>query len=169
MLEELKKIGLSENETRVYLALLELGGSTAQEISKKAGVKRATTYVQLEALMKFGLVTSFEKAPERKNGAQKTFFRAEDPEHLADHGEARAPVRLEGDAGHVGRHDDARQVEQGTVERAWLLLEHVQAGGADLPGDQGLEYARRGSRESRPPCACLQRPRPPCIILWTFS
>ena len=82
MLEELKKIGLSENETRVYLALLELGGSTAQEISKKAGVKRATTYVQLEALMKFGLATSFEKAPERKNGAQKTFFRAEDPEHL---------------------------------------------------------------------------------------
>ena len=86
---------------------------------------------------------------------------AEHPEHLADHGEARVPVRLEGDAGHVGRHDDARQVEQGTVERARLLLEHVQAGGAELPGDQGLEYARRGSRESRPPCACLRRPRPP--------
>ena len=83
MLDELKKIGLSENETKTYLALLELGGSTAQEVSKKAVVKRATTYVQLEALMKLGLVTSFEKAPERKNGAPKTFFRAEDPEHLA--------------------------------------------------------------------------------------
>ncbi len=82
MLDELKKIGLSENEAKTYLALLELGGSTAQEISKKAGVKRATTYVQLEALMKLGLVTSFEKAPERKNGAPKTFFRAEDPEYL---------------------------------------------------------------------------------------
>lgn len=75
MLDELKKIGLSENEARVYLALLELGSETAQEVAKKAGVKRATTYVQLDALMKMGLVTSFEKE-------KKTFFRAEDPEHL---------------------------------------------------------------------------------------
>ncbi len=82
MLDELKKIGLSENEARVYLALLELGSATAQQISQKSGIKRATTYVQLEALMKLGLVTLFEKSPERKNGAPKTFFRAEDPEHL---------------------------------------------------------------------------------------
>ncbi|OGF83378.1 hypothetical protein A3E63_02660 [Candidatus Giovannonibacteria bacterium RIFCSPHIGHO2_12_FULL_45_19] len=75
MLDELKKIGLSENEARVYLALLELGSETAQEIAKKAAVKRATTYVQLEALMKKGLVTSFEKG-------KKSYFRAEDPEHL---------------------------------------------------------------------------------------
>lgn len=75
MLDELKKIGLTENEARVYLALLELGSETAQEVAKKAGVKRATTYVQLEALMKMGLVTSFEKN-------KKTLFRAEDPEHL---------------------------------------------------------------------------------------
>ena len=75
MLDELKKIGLSENEARVYLALLELGSETAQEIAKKAGVKRATTYVQLDALMKMGLVTSFEKG-------KKSYFRAEDPEHL---------------------------------------------------------------------------------------
>lgn len=83
MLDELKKIGLSENESRAYLALLELGPATAQEISKKSGIKRATTYVQLETLTKLGLVTSFEKAPKNKNGANKTFFRIEDPEHLA--------------------------------------------------------------------------------------
>lgn len=82
MLDELTKIGLSSNEARTYLALLELGSATAQEISKKSGIKRATTYVQLEALSKIGLVTSFEKASERKNGASKTYFRAEDPEHL---------------------------------------------------------------------------------------
>lgn len=82
MLEELKKIGLSENEAKVYIALLELGSETVQEIAKKAGVKRATTYVQLEALAKLGLVASFEKASGRKNGAAKTYFRAEDPEHL---------------------------------------------------------------------------------------
>jgi len=83
MLDELKKIGLSDNEAKVYLALLELGSSTAQEIAKKSGVKRATTYVQLEALSKMGLATLFEKAPERKNGAPKTYFRAEDPEYLS--------------------------------------------------------------------------------------
>ncbi|OGF63511.1 hypothetical protein A2926_02470 [Candidatus Giovannonibacteria bacterium RIFCSPLOWO2_01_FULL_44_40] len=82
MLDELKKIGLSENEARVYLALLELGSETAQEIAKKAGVKRATTYVQLDALMKMGLVTSFEKGLPAGKAKKKSYFRAEDPEHL---------------------------------------------------------------------------------------
>lgn len=80
MLDELKKIGLSEYEAKVYLALLELGSATAQEIATKSGIKRTTIYVQIEALMKMGLVTSFEK--ETKNKTAKTFFRAEDPEHL---------------------------------------------------------------------------------------
>lgn len=75
MLDELKKIGLSENEAKVYLALLELGSSTVQQIAQKAVIKRPTAYVQLESLMKQGLVTNFEKA-------RKTFFRAEDPEYL---------------------------------------------------------------------------------------
>lgn len=75
MLDDLKKIGLSENEAKVYLALLELGSSTAQKIAQKAELKRPTTYVQLESLMKRGLVTSFEKNT-------KTLFRSEDPEHL---------------------------------------------------------------------------------------
>ena len=82
MLDELKKIGLSENEARVYLALLELGSETAQEVAKKSGVKRATTYVQLEGLMRLGLVSTFEKPARRNGGGMKTFFRAEDPEHL---------------------------------------------------------------------------------------
>ena len=81
MFEELIKIGLSENEARVYLALLELGSAVAQEIAKKADVNRPTTYVQLESLSKMGLVSSFEKQAKR-GGAEKTFFRAEDPEHL---------------------------------------------------------------------------------------
>lgn len=75
MLDNLKKIGLSENEAKVYLALLELGSSVAQQVAQKAELKRPTTYVQLESLMKRGLTTSFEKGT-------KTLFRAEDPEHL---------------------------------------------------------------------------------------
>lgn len=82
MLDQLKKIGLSENEAKVYLALLELGNSTAQQVAQKAELKRPTTYVQLEALMKRGLITSFEKARSTSSGQGKTLFRAEDPEHL---------------------------------------------------------------------------------------
>lgn len=74
-MDSLKKIGLSENEAKVYLALLGLGSSTAQQIAQKAELKRPTTYVQLETLMRRGLIASFEKGV-------KTFFRAEDPEHL---------------------------------------------------------------------------------------
>ncbi|MDP2669131.1 MAG: helix-turn-helix domain-containing protein [bacterium] len=81
MLDELKKIGLSEHEAKVYLALLELGSATAQEIAVKSGIKRTTIYVQIEALMKMGLVTSFEKET-NKSRVSKTYFRAEDPEHL---------------------------------------------------------------------------------------
>ena len=82
MLDSLKKIGLSENEAKVYLATLELGSSTAQQIAQKAELKRPTTYVQLETLMKRGLVTSFEKGHLTSSGQGKTMFRAEDPEHL---------------------------------------------------------------------------------------
>ncbi|MEK7502890.1 MAG: helix-turn-helix domain-containing protein [Patescibacteria group bacterium] len=82
MLDELKKIGLSENEAKVYLTALELGSSTAQQIAQRAGLKRPTTYVQLESLMKRGLATSFEKGPSTSPGQGKTMFRSEDPEHL---------------------------------------------------------------------------------------
>lgn len=82
MIDALKKIGLSENEARVYLALLELGSATAQQIAQKASVNRPTTYVQLESLMKMGLISSFEKESANKNGATKTLFRIEDPSYL---------------------------------------------------------------------------------------
>lgn len=82
MIDSLKKIGLSENEANVYLALLELGSATAQQIAQKSSVNRPTTYVQLESLMKMGLVSSFEKESIRQGGASKTFFRIEDPSYL---------------------------------------------------------------------------------------
>lgn len=54
--ERLEGFGLSQKEVQVYLALLELGSSTAAEISKKAGVKRSTAYVLLDALSQRGLI-----------------------------------------------------------------------------------------------------------------
>lgn len=75
LFEDLQDIGLSEKEAKVYLATLELGQETVQNISKKAEVNRATTYVVLEALQKKGIVSTFEQG-------KKALFIAEGPHAL---------------------------------------------------------------------------------------
>ena len=72
---ELKKIGLKDKEVAVYLACLELGPSPVQQISRKAKVVRATTYVVLNSLMNHGLVTQFKEG-------KKTLFSPEPPRKL---------------------------------------------------------------------------------------
>lgn len=72
---KLVEFGLSDKEANVYLAMLELGPASVQEIAKKAGVNRATTYVMIEALKRRGLMSCVERG-------KKTFFSAESPEHL---------------------------------------------------------------------------------------
>ncbi|MEX1112231.1 MAG: helix-turn-helix domain-containing protein [Candidatus Andersenbacteria bacterium] len=73
--KELKKLGLKDKEAAVYLACLELGPSPVQQVSRKARVVRATTYVILESLMHMGLVTKFKEG-------KKTLFSAEPPRQL---------------------------------------------------------------------------------------
>ncbi|NQT50199.1 hypothetical protein HQ571_05880 [Candidatus Kuenenbacteria bacterium] len=73
----LQNFGLSEKETRVYLAALELGISTIQDLSKKSGVNRATTYIQVEALIKHGLINLIERG-------KKTLVVAEKPQRLLE-------------------------------------------------------------------------------------
>lgn len=72
---ELQKLGLSEKETKVYLASLQLGPQPVQDIARKAGVNRATTYVMIEGLMRRGIMTSFDRG-------KKRFFSAEAPDRL---------------------------------------------------------------------------------------
>lgn len=50
--------GLGEKEIKVYVACLQLGQDTAYNIAEKSGVKRATTYLVLRALVKKSLVTT---------------------------------------------------------------------------------------------------------------
>lgn len=52
----LKNSGLEETETRVYLALLELGPSSVTEITSKANITRTLGYHVLEKLGWYGLV-----------------------------------------------------------------------------------------------------------------
>ena len=55
----LQKIGLSDKDAEVYLACLELGTQPASVIARKAGLKRPTTYLILEGLLKRGLVSEY--------------------------------------------------------------------------------------------------------------
>lgn len=77
MMEKLRQLGLSENEAKVYLASLELGQANVQEIAKKAGINRPTSYFVIENLMKKGLLSSFHKE-------KKQYFTAADPDRLFD-------------------------------------------------------------------------------------
>jgi DNA-binding MarR family transcriptional regulator len=74
--QKLTKLGLSENEAKVYLALLALGESDASDISKQAQVKRPTTYLALEHLVEQGLVSEVL-------GQKEKMFKAEEPDRLA--------------------------------------------------------------------------------------
>jgi sugar-specific transcriptional regulator TrmB len=60
-IETLVKAGLSPKEAAVYLANYELGEATASRISQKSGIKRPTTYIELEGLIKKGLVSQSKK------------------------------------------------------------------------------------------------------------
>ncbi len=74
-LKELKRLGLKDKEAAVYLACLELGPSPVQQISRKANVVRATTYVVLDVLAERGLVAQYKEG-------KKTLFSAEPPRQL---------------------------------------------------------------------------------------
>ena len=75
MINQLKNLGLSDNEAKVYMAMLELGSATVLEISAKAGVNRPTTYVQIESLKRMGLASTQTKG-------KKQLFIAESPEQI---------------------------------------------------------------------------------------
>lgn len=73
----LQAIGLNEKEAKVYVATLELGKSTIQQIALKSGLKRPTTYVVMDELLQQGLASSFYEG-------KKQYFVAEDPVRLVE-------------------------------------------------------------------------------------
>lgn len=77
LIKELQKIGLSDKESKVYLATLGLGKASVQTIAAKAGVNRATTYSVLGTLKEKGLCSTFQKG-------KKTFFVVSSPEYLKE-------------------------------------------------------------------------------------
>ena len=57
IVEQLKNIGLSEKESRIYKAGLELGQFSIASLSHKTGIKRPSCYALIDALSKKGLIT----------------------------------------------------------------------------------------------------------------
>lgn len=72
---ELKKLGLSDKEAKIYLTSLQRGPETAPTLAKQAEIVRPTTYVVIDGLVKKGLMSSVTKG-------NKIYYTAESPEHL---------------------------------------------------------------------------------------
>lgn len=75
-------LGLTSTETAVYLASLQLGPTSVQEIAKKARLSRTTSYEAIASLQERGLMSTYEQG-------KKKFFSAEDPERAVAHFRAR--------------------------------------------------------------------------------
>ena len=71
----LNELGLSDNQSSIYLALLGLDAASVAEIARAAGVKRTTIYPALEKLIELGLVRT------EIRGFKKQFA-AENPQKL---------------------------------------------------------------------------------------
>ncbi len=126
MEKELQDLGLSEKEAKVYLAALEIGRATADQLSKHSKIKRPTTYVQLESLMKMGLMSTYEED-------HKTYFAPESPELLK---------RL------LARQQESLRTKESelTALLPELLRQYESAGERPVvrffPGKEGIKLAR---------------------------
>ena len=72
---ELRKLGLSEKEAKVYLTALELGYTSVQKIAQQAKISRPTTYEIIKSLKEKGLIS-------QSKNKQKNYFIAESPDNL---------------------------------------------------------------------------------------
>lgn len=82
LIQELKKLNLTEKEARVYLALLELGPSTPYKIAKRSHLKRPTAYVIAEELVEKGLIVQMK-------GEKQKMYIARSPESYIQDVESR--------------------------------------------------------------------------------
>ena len=77
---QLKKLGLTEKEAKLYVTALELGSFSVMGIAHKSGLKRPTCYLILDELVKKGLISIIPRA-------RKLLYTAEPPEILAKQAE----------------------------------------------------------------------------------
>ncbi|MBU2541991.1 TrmB family transcriptional regulator [Patescibacteria group bacterium] len=73
----LKKLGFSDKEAKIYLALLRLGPSSVRKLAEISEINRGTAYDILKSLQDKGIVSYYNKDT-------KQYFVAENPEKLHD-------------------------------------------------------------------------------------
>jgi sugar-specific transcriptional regulator TrmB len=78
----LQALDLNEMEGKVYLATLELGQATIQEIARKSGVKRSTIYTFMGDMKERGLISDIKKK-------KRTLYSAAHPAKLVEAGKSR--------------------------------------------------------------------------------
>jgi sugar-specific transcriptional regulator TrmB len=83
--KQLEKLGLSQKEAGIYLALLRIGSATISDIAREAEIKRTTAYQHLDALEKTGLVYKSAKG-------KRTMFLPEPPDKIAKLMKARQTI-----------------------------------------------------------------------------
>lgn len=76
--EILKQIGLSDNESEVYLIVLKLNEALASNIAKQSKISRPHIYDNLNKLVEKGLITYVIKS-------NKKYFKAVNPDNLMDY------------------------------------------------------------------------------------
>jgi len=69
LIKELQKFDLSESEAKVYLACLELGPSSVQQVAGKAKLNRVTVYGIIEGLIQKGFLREEKEKSKRKIAA----------------------------------------------------------------------------------------------------
>lgn len=79
----LQKLGLTEKQSQVYVAMLELGESGMTHIAKKANLKRPTVYLIIDELNLLGLSGEIIKG-------KKKFYSAVHPKRLVELAKFRA-------------------------------------------------------------------------------
>jgi len=75
--EYIRKAGMTENEAKVYLALLEFGPNQAGTISRKSGLHRRVVYDTADMLIKKGLIGYIQKN-------NKKLFQASNPQRILE-------------------------------------------------------------------------------------
>lgn len=73
--EVLTNVGLTKNESKVYVALTEIGSTTITKIADKSKVHRVNVYDAVKKLQKRGLINTITKD-------EKIFYQASDPDML---------------------------------------------------------------------------------------
>jgi sugar-specific transcriptional regulator TrmB len=63
---DLTNIGLTEKESTVYIALLELGASGASDVASHSGIQRTTVYQTMDGLVEKGLVMLIQEGAVQK-------------------------------------------------------------------------------------------------------